>query len=150
MPIRKVGNLPYHHANRDIICLPFHGELATFTWNYPMKEFLRVAPLAISDAYNYVRDGEGELGDIFISAFNNEPKILWFYSHNYADKNYRLETIESALEKIREQSIPWEHSLAFPCLGYYKEDGIEQEDVINLLNKHLGDAPMMIDLFVNY
>ena len=150
MPIRKVGNLPYHHANRDIICLPFHGELMTFTWNYPMKEFLKIAPLAVSDAYNFVKDEKGELGDIFISEFHNEPKILWFYSHNYGDKNYRLETIEAALENIREQSIPWEHSMAFPCLGYYQEDGINQTDVISLVNEHLGDAPMTIDLFVNY
>ena len=150
MPIREIGHLPYHHADRDIICLPFHGELMTFHWNYPMKEFLKIAPLAVGDAYNFVKDGEGELGEIFISEFYNEPKILRFYSHNYGCKNYRLETIESALSKIRDESIPWEYSMAFPCLGYYAEDGVDREDVINLLNDYLVDAPMLIDLFVNY
>tara|TARA_B100001564_G_scaffold351380_1_gene357133 strand:- start:924 stop:1226 length:303 start_codon:yes stop_codon:yes gene_type:complete len=97
----------------------------------------------------YVREGIDK-GDIIYSDIGDDQKIVWGCCHNAYNVSYKLEWIESALKSISKMRLQDKGTIFFPGLGYYSEDGIDQEEVLKLVHDYLGDGRYNVRFLSHY
>ena len=88
-------------------------------------------------------------GQLILSDSNTDTPILWFPMHKLYNTRYRIDWIESGLETMAKYRLHDKYPIYFPGIGYYEEDGLVQEDVLELVQKHLSDGKKDV-LFVTH
>ena len=89
-------------------------------------------------------------GQLIYSDSNTNEPILWFPMHKLYNTKYRLDWIESGLQTLASYRLHDKHEIYFPAIGYYEEDGLVQEDVLELVQKYLSDGKKDVYFVTHY
>ncbi len=118
--------------------------------NYPISDVKKMDAMAYGHIMGYLERHGIKEGQLVLSDTNTDEPILWFPMHKLYNTRYRLDWIESGLETLAEYRLHDRHALYFPAIGYYEEDGLVQEDVLELVQKHLSDGEKDVMFVTHY
>ena len=90
-----------------------------------------------------------EPGEILVSRFD-DYHVCWAALQNAYNTLCKVSYIEIALQEIVKAKLHLEYDIAFPALGYYEEDRIDEDDVLELVQKYLGDSPNKVHFVRKY
>ena len=154
--IERVYNLPISQSERTLIVCPIPREYST---SGPIREFRKLFPI------DYMLMAKGmkprtkdsgndpniihELGSYFLTDFG-EQKICWICIHSADHNKYNMDVIEDIIKAMAEDGLHHEFDMAFPLLGSYEVDGVDDYDVGLLIEHFFGDTDQMIDIHVDY
>mgnify|MGYP004413236293 FL=1 len=141
-------NKKLHLCEDGIIFCPIHPQSESMS-NYPITSIRNYYPIEYSHMMRYVKDGIGK-GDVVYSDIGDNEKIVWGCCHNAYNVSYKLDWIESALKGMRKMRLHDKGTIYFPGLGYYLEDGIDQEDVLKLVYDYLSDGQYSVRFLSHY
>ena len=118
--------------------------------NYPLQEFTYRFPYAYGAFRRALDDDRVKRGEPYLTdVIGSEQKVLWFPVHHAYDAKYQEDWIAAGIEWIRVNGLHVQHSIAFPAMGFYEEDGIEVKAVFRLVSR-LKDTPKVVSFHVNY
>ncbi len=141
-------NRKLHLCEDGVIVCPIHPQIDSMS-NYPITTIRQYYPVEYSHMMHRLKEGIGK-GDIIYSDIGEKQPILWACCHNAYNVSYKLEWVEKALKNIEHSRIHDKKRIFFPGLGFYQEDGIEQEDVLRLVYDYLNDGKYNIHFLTHY
>ena len=98
----------------------------------------------------FIEDNGITEGQLVLSETNTDEPILWFPMHKLYNTRYRIDWIESGLKTLAEYRLHDKYPIYFPAIGYYDEDGLVQEDVLELVQKYLSDGKENVIFVTHY
>ena len=141
-------NKKLHLCQDGIIVCPIHPQSDSMS-NYPITTIRDYYPLEYSHMMHYVKEGIG-MGDIIHSDLNDSQSIVWGCFHNAYNVAYKLDWIEAALKSMLKMRLHDKSTIYFPGIGYYEEDGLDQEDVLKLVYKYLQKGRFNVSFLTHY
>ena len=149
--IDKVHSLGSTSA--DLVVIPMHAKTMQkpLTLHPTLHETcLYQYPLA----YCHYKDMESQskiaLGDIVVSERIDRATVVWLIGRGDIRRKFDLHAITKALRQMRELDLHHTYSIAFPAIGYYKDDRIDVKLVYKAVDHFLGDGLKPIDFVLNY
>ena len=118
--------------------------------NYPIPDFRKMDPISYGHMMGkVVKDGIKQ-GQLIFSDSNTSEKILWFPMHKAYNVHYKLDWIEDGLKTMAKNRLHDKYEINFPAIGYYEEDGVSQEDVLELVIEYLSDGKFDVKYITHY
>jgi hypothetical protein len=142
-------NMPIALCENGVIVCPICTQLKMMT-NYPITEFRKTDVIAYGHMMGVIEENGVDKGQLIFSNSNTDEPILWFPMHKLYNTRYKLDWIESGLETIAKYRFHDKYRIYFPAIGYYEEDGLVQEDVLELVQKHLSDGKEDVIFVTHY
>ncbi len=149
MSVLLYTNTPITLCEKGVIICPICTQLKMMV-NYPITEFRKGETIAYGHMMGVVEEKGVEEGQLILSDSNTDSPILWFPMHKLYNTRYRLDWIESGLETIAKYRLHDKYPIYFPAIGYYEEDGLVQEDVLELVQKHISDGEKDVMFVTHY
>ena len=135
-------------SERTLLVVPMHRK-AYDTIPHPADAIRRKFPLAYGHLRGKIQRGEVEGGYIVVTDTREGKIICWMIVHTQDGRGFNLEWIESAIKSISAANLHQKYDMGFPVLGCYREDGVDPEDVVELIRQNL-DGPQHLCLYLNY
>lgn len=149
MSVYLLTNTSIRQCLDGILCVPIHTQLNNMH-TYPYCDLREKYVLECSHYRRVIKDGRPEMGELLYSDANKDEKILWMICHTSNASYYKLKNIEKCVIKIAKNRLHDYHDLYFPLIGYYKEDGVEQKEVLRIVLKHLSDGKKRVICLTHY
>lgn len=149
MSVLLYTNTKINLCENGIIVCPICTQLKYMS-NYPITTFRKTDVVAYGHLLGFVEENGVEQGQLIFSDSNTSEPILWFPMHKLYNTKYRLDWIESGLQTLASYRLHDRHEIYFPAIGYYEEDGLVQEDVLELVQKYLSDGKKDVYFVTHY
>lgn len=149
MAVLLYTNTPLTMCEKGIIVCPICTQLKMMV-NYPINEVRKIDIIAYSHLMGFIEENGIEEGQLVLSETNTDEPILWFPMHKLYNTRYRIDWIESGLKTLAEYRLHDKYPIYFPAIGYYDEDGLVQEDVLELVQKYLHDGKEDVIFVTHY
>jgi hypothetical protein len=88
-------------------------------------------------------------GKFLLSDFDDQ-KICWMTVHNRHENYFQIEWIAEVVQSIAEAGLHLEYDMAFPALGFYADDGVDQEKVLKMVYNAFSDSKKQLDYHILY
>jgi hypothetical protein len=149
MAVLLYTNTPLSMCEKGIIVCPICTQLKMMV-NYPIPEIKKMDVMAYGHMMRFVEENGIEEGQLILSETNTEEPVIWFPMHKLYNTRFRIDWIESGLQTMSEHRIHDKYPIYFPAIGYYEEDGLVQEDVLELVQKYLSDGEKDVMFVTHY
>ena len=149
MAILLYTNTPITLCDDGVVICPICTQLKMMT-NYPIPDFRKFDVIAYGHLMGIVEEKGVEQGQLILSDTNTNAPVLWFPMHKLYNTHYKLDWIESGLETIAKYRLHDRYPIYFPAIGYYEEDGVSQQTVLKLVQKHLSDGDKDVMFVTHY
>ena len=141
-------NKKLHLCTDGIVVCPIHPQIDSMS-NYPITSIRDYYPLEYSHMMHIVKEGVGK-GDVIYSDIDGHQKILWVCCDNAYNVAYKLDWIEDGLKSMAAMKLTDKGTVYFPGIGYYQEDGVDQESVLKLVYKYLNNGRFNVSFLTHY
>ena len=142
------------YSERTLICVPCAKFRAT---EHPIKEIRSMFPFEYRHFREHCEDErrqhESEVllgkGKFLLSDFGDQ-KICWMTVQNRHNNYFQMDWIEAVVRSIADAKLHVKYDMAFPGLGYYDEDGVDQQKVLKMVYSAFNDSEKALDYHVSY
>ncbi len=141
-------NKSLHLCENGLIVCPIHPQPQSMS-NYPVTTIRDYYPIEYSSMMHRLKEGVGQ-GDVIVSDTNGSEVIVWACFHNAYNVAYKLDWVRDAVEVMSDMRLQDRDTIYFPGLGYYEEDGIDQEDVLKIVHDGLSDGIFNVKFLTHY
>jgi len=149
MAVLLYTNTTINLCENGVLVCPICTQLKCMN-NYPISEFRKTDVVAYGHMMGFVEDSGVKQGQLIYSDSNTTEPVLWFPMHKLYNTKYRLDWIESGLKTLAKYRLHDVHEIYFPAIGHYEEDGLVQEDVLQLVQKYLSDGKKDVYFVTHY
>lgn len=149
MPVLLYTNTPINLCEDGLIVCPICTQLRMMV-NYPITEFRKHDVISFGHMMGVVEEKGIKKGQLIFSDSNSSENVLWFPMHGAYNVKYKIDWIESGLKTMAKNRLHDKFPIYFPAIGYYEEDGLEQKDVLKLVQKYLSDGKKDVMFVTHY
>jgi len=141
-------NKKLHLCENGMIVCPIHPQHLSMS-NYPVTTLRDYYPIEYSHMMHRLKEGMGK-GDVLLSDSNGDEVIVWVCFHNAYNVAYKMDWIEEAIKTMSKMRLHDRDTIYFPGLGYYEEDGVDQEEVLKMVHNGLSDGIFNVKFLTHY
>jgi len=142
------------YSERTLICVPCAKFRAT---EHPIREIRVMFPFEYRHFREHCederREHESEVllgrGKFLLSDFGDQ-KICWMTVQNRHENYFQFEWIAEVIQSIADAELHLKYDIAFPGLGYYDEDGVDQAEVLKMAYNAFSDSKNVLDYHISY
>lgn len=152
MPVRIESVLGFREINAGLTVLPMHAN----TMQKPLTLHPALPDLCKLDypaAYSYYKYAEADglkRGDFILLERIDVTDIGIMIGRGDPRRKFDLYAITKALRRMADLDLHNKYTIAFPALGFYKEDGIDIKNVYKMVKKLLGNGSKTVYFVLNY